>query len=312
MLFQPGTCYLAWAVFPKNKNSLVATMIASYIWSTMEDKLKQQVLGAFLLVLRPVVRILLRYGIGYREFAEIAKTAFVHIASSDYGIRGRPTNISRVAVMTGLTRKEVKRLREKIKSGDSLVAVKTTPLADVLHHWHSERDLVDPDGNPLQLPFVGDGISFTSLVRRFGGDVPAGAMRTELKRIGAVVEDDDGTLRVVSRGLRPDSTHDNLVTLLVHGAYALLSNVAHNTNPERDGETWAHRIAFSKAVRKADRGQLRRISKDRISEFAESVDDLFMAYEALHQDESLESKDEAIAVGLYYFEERDRNANYKW
>ena len=85
----------------------------------MSEMIKQRVLNAFLLVMRPVVRILLRYGIGYREFAEITKTAFVDIASSDFGIRGRPTNISRVAVMTGLTRKEVRRLRDKIASGNS-------------------------------------------------------------------------------------------------------------------------------------------------------------------------------------------------
>ena len=69
----------------------------------MQEKTKQSVLDAFLLMLRPVVRILLRYGIGYREFAEVTKTAFVDVASADFGIRGRPTNISRVAVMTGLS-----------------------------------------------------------------------------------------------------------------------------------------------------------------------------------------------------------------
>ena len=103
----------------------------------MQEKLKQQVLDAFLLVMRPIVRILLRYGIGYREFVEVTKTAYVDVASSDFGLRGRPTNISRVAVMTGLTRKEVKRLRDKIASGDSKISVKTTPSSHALHHGHA-------------------------------------------------------------------------------------------------------------------------------------------------------------------------------
>ena len=108
----------------------------------MTDDIKKRVLDAFLLVLRPVVRILLRYGVGYREFAEITKTAFVDIASSDFGIRGRPTNISRVAVMTGLTRKEVKRLRDQIAKGNSAITVKTTPFEDVLHHWHAQSEFL--------------------------------------------------------------------------------------------------------------------------------------------------------------------------
>jgi hypothetical protein len=84
----------------------------------MQEKLKQQVLNAFLLVLRPVVKILLRYGISFSEFAETAKIAFVDVSTSDFGIRGRPTNISRVAVMTGLTRKEVRRIRTRIEKGE--------------------------------------------------------------------------------------------------------------------------------------------------------------------------------------------------
>ena len=278
----------------------------------MQKDLKEQVLNAFILVLRPVVRILLRYGIGYREFAEIAKTTFVDIASSDFGIRGRPTNVSRVAVMTGLTRKEVKRLREKIASGDLTMSLRTTPLADVLHHWHAQTDFIDKDGRPLVLSFAGGENSFTALVRRFGGDVPAGAMRTEMKRVGVVEEDEDGYLRVVSRGFRPSTSHENLLTLLVHGAYALMTNVANNTNPERVGETWAHRIAFSTTVRKGDRGKIRRIAKDRISEFAESIDDIFMAYETFQPEEDAQESDGAIAVGVFYFEENDKTARYTW
>jgi len=105
----------------------------------MSDDIQRQILGAFLVVLKPIARILLRFGIGFREFSEIAKTAFVDVASTDFGIRGRPTNISRVAVMTGLTRKEVRRLRDKISEGEHTVVVKPTPMWDILHYWHADR-----------------------------------------------------------------------------------------------------------------------------------------------------------------------------
>ena len=278
----------------------------------MQEKLKQQVLNTFLLVMRPIVRILLRYGIGYREFVEVVKTAFVDVASSDFGLRGRPTNISRVAVMTGLTRKEVRRLRDKLGSGDTIIAVKTTPLADVLHHWHAQPEFTDLSGQPKALSFSGNKDSFAELVRRYGGDVPAGAMRTEMKRVGAIVENESGQLTATQRGFRPGSRHENLLTLLVHGAYAMLSNIAHNTDADRVGDSWAHRIAFTTSLQGGDKRQLRRIAKDRIIEFSESIDDIFMTYEAL-QDAGTDSKDhDAIAVGVFYFEEHDGNAKYEW
>ena len=279
----------------------------------MQEKLKQQVLDAFLLVMRPVVRILLRYGIGYREFVEVAKTAYVDVASSDFGLRGRPTNISRVAVMTGLTRKEVKRLRDKIQSGDSRISVKTTPLADVLHHWHAQEEFTDSSGRPRLLPFTGEEKSFSSLVKKFGGDIPAGAMRTELKRVGAVEEDEEGSLSVKRRSIHPADKHDNLMMLLIHGAYTMLSNIAHNTDPDSTADTWASKIAYTTASSKEHSVQLRRITKDRISEFAEAIDDMFIAYEALHDgNRQAGDDDSAVAVGIFYFEEDDQNANYDW
>jgi len=278
----------------------------------MQEKTKQLVLDAFLLMLRPVVRILLRYGIGYREFAEVTKTAFVDVASADFGIRGRPTNISRVAVMTGLTRKEVRRLRDKASEGDRSIEVKTTPLTDVLHQWFAQPEFTDSDGRPVPLPFSGGETSFTDLVRRFGGDIPAGAMRTEMKRVGVVREDESGLLHVVRRSFRPDSDHEVLVTQLVHGAYALLSNIEHNTHPDRTDETWVNRVTYTQSLRSQDTKQLRRIAKDRISDFAETIDDILIAYESLQDDGRDEKAENVVAVGIYYFEERDKTARYIW
>jgi hypothetical protein len=291
--------------------SLAVYQTHQYI-AFMQEQLKQQVLDAFLLVMRPIVRILLRYGIGYREFLEVTKTAYVDVASSDFGLRGRPTNISRVAVMTGLTRKEVKRLRDKIASGDSRIKVKTTPLSDVLHHWHAESEFTDSSGVPLTLPFAGDESSFSGLVKKFGGDIPAGAMRTEMKRVGAVHEDDQGNLSVAKRVFTSASQHDRLLTLLVHGAYSMLSNIEHNTSGDVDGGPWAHRIAYTQSLAREDTGQLRRVARDRIAEFAESVDDIFIAYEALHKSESTAEDTSTVAVGVFYFEEHDQNADYDW
>ncbi len=278
----------------------------------MQDNIKQRVLDAFLLVMRPVVRILLRYGIGYREFAEVTKTAFVDVASSDFGLRGRPTNISRVAVMTGLTRKEVRRLRDKIATGETMISVKTTPMADVLHYWHSQRKFTDSSGYPRPLTFSDGESSFTVLVKKFGGDIPAGAMRTEMKRVGAISEDASGLLSVVKRSYTPTDTHENLITLLVHGVYTLLSNVEHNSDPKNSGDTWANQIAYTQSLRGPDTKQLRRITKDRIVDFAESIDDIFLAYESLQEGENGSESGDAVAVGIFYFEERDKNVDYEW
>lgn len=277
----------------------------------MQEKQKQQVLDGFQLVLRPIVKILLRYGVGFGEFAEVVKTSFVDVASTEFGIRGRPTNISRVAVMTGLTRKEVRRLRNSLEGGERRVSVKSTPISEIIHRWHAERDFLDGHGRPARLPFSGGDNSFSDLVKRFGGDVPPGAMRTELKRVGSVEEDEDGRLSIVKRSIVPTDKTENLVTSLVHGVYPLLCTVVENSDAAGESRELTQLTAYSVNIREEDLNRLRRISNDRLADIAESFDDLFMAYETLNES-SVESPGTTVAVGLYYFEENDNNAKYEW
>ncbi len=279
----------------------------------MDESQQKKILDALQLVLRPVVKILLRYGIGYNAFAEVVKTAFVDVGSTDFGIRGRPTNISRVAVMTGLTRKEVRRLRTKIETGADEVVIKSTPITEILTKWYSENGFLDNQGRPRPLKYSGETGSFSDLVKRFGGDVPAGAMRTELKRMNLVAENDDGVLTVKSRTMRPHDSTENLMNGLVHNAYPLLATIARNSEHDKvPGEGNAQFVTYSLSIKESDRTRLKRISSDRLSETAVSFDDLFTAYETPSDKENDDSVNPVVMVGLYYFEEIDPHAKYKW
>ncbi len=137
-------------------------------------------------------------------------------------------------------------------------------------------------------------------------------MRTELKRVGAIVETEDGDLQVVKRTVYPKGAHEKLITALVHALYPLASTISHNVDPGREGEPWVQIDTFSQSIRKSDLPRLRRISFDRLSEVAESIDDLFMAYETLHDTDDTASEKNTVAVGVFYFEETDKAAGVEW
>ena len=274
----------------------------------MQDTIQRRILNALLVALRPLARALLRAGIGYREFAEISKTAFVDVATKDYGIRGRPTNISRVAVMTGLTRKEVRRLRTKSESGDETDISRPMPMAVILHRWYTEHDFLDSSGKPKDLDFDDSEDSFSELVRRFGGDIPPGAMRTELKRIKAIEETESGKLKVLKRNVSGRAINERLADGLEFLVYPTTLALANNTGLEQGDETWVMRTAATSRVRESDVPRLRRISSDRLAEFVESIDDLFAAYETLHDDDPAETSERAVGIGVIYFEEERSDA----
>jgi hypothetical protein len=269
----------------------------------MQDNFQRQILSALLIALKPLARALLRAGVGYREFSEIAKTAFVDISTRDFGLRGRPTNISRVAVMTGLTRKEVRRIRNKTEAGEETLVLRSAPMAQILHRWFTEPEFLSNSGEPIDLPFDGSKTSFSTLVRNFGGDIPPGAMRTELKRINAIEDTADGKLRVLKRNVSGLQSTDKIVNGLATQLYPAILTFAHNTSVEDVSKRWVQRAVTTSYVRESDRNRVRRISSDRLAEFTDSIDDLFAAYETLYEKEDSKAPDCAIGIGVFYFEE---------
>jgi hypothetical protein len=275
----------------------------------MGNNSKHLVLATLLKALRPLSRILMKAGIGYREFAEISKSAFVDVATLDFGLRGRPTNISRVAVMTGLTRKEVKRLRDKIAAGNQIDMQKVIPPAEIIEKWHSDSNFLDSAGRPISLPFDGPSVSFASLVKKYGGDIPPGAMRTELKRVGAISEDDSGQLTVQMKYFRPFDRDAQLQRALSQAFYGLALNIDHNIAQDVE-DSWVERTAFSTRIRRVDNSRVRRISQDRAIEFVESVNDLFSAYETIYSDDEPGRESTTVGVGVFYFETDENDSAF--
>jgi hypothetical protein len=154
-------------------------------------------------LLEPVVRLLLRSGVTWKEFAEVAKTVFVRVATDEFGIRGRPTNLSRVAILTGINRREVARQRQH-DAGDAPAQPTFLNAAQrLLSGWHQDPDYTDSSGAPLAIPLEGAAPSFADLCDRHGGDLPASALLKELRSVGAVRPDATGRLVAASRTYIP-------------------------------------------------------------------------------------------------------------
>jgi hypothetical protein len=218
----------------------------------MSDDVKSASLRAFRSLLRPVVRILLRGGVTWKEAAEACKATFVEVATEDFGLHGRPTSISRVAILTGLGRREVSRVRQLIKSEQPPELGRMNAATRVLSGWYLDREFLDGDGQPRQLPFQGEGPSFTSLARRYGGDIAVITMLHELHRVGAIEERPDGRLKVLKRYYMP-ALMDPAATMQAGSMLQDLGNTAHY-NLVRPAETESRFLgrATNPRIRSAD------------------------------------------------------------
>jgi len=268
--------------------------------STLQNRLIQCISSC----LRPLVRIMLRSGIGYRQFAELAKLAFVQEASGEKGSRGRQTNLSRVAIRTGISRKEVARLQSQIEGRSDAsstargVDFHSVHAARVLQLWHSDPRFIDSDGSPKKLPFADDGIDFSSIVKAAGGDVPPGAVRAEMLSANAVVEFDDGTLKPTKRYFVPADVGEELLVGFTHMVIPVLEGLARNTD-YRCTDPFIQRLVYSDRLAPRVVPLFRKQARERVSDFVQSVDDWLSSNEI--PDSQVHSPCR-YGVGVFYYE----------
>lgn len=165
--------------------------------------IKLAVAAFFSRTLRPVARILLRHGISFRELSELAKKIYVEVATEEFGVDGRPTNVSRVALLTGMTRRDVRKVRIDTEEEEQRSIRRMNICARVLSGWFQDPLYCDDQGTPLPLPESGAHPSFHDLAKRYAGDIPVTATLKELKRAGAITEGDGGALVATARDYMP-------------------------------------------------------------------------------------------------------------
>jgi hypothetical protein len=271
----------------------------------MNSSFQIRLMDAVAVCLRPLARMLLRAGIGYKQFAELAKAAFVQEALGERDSRGRTTNLSRVAVRTGLSRKEAARLRMRLASGtasgtsDEDAVYHSNHAARVLQLWYSDARFLTSSGSPLALPFGGEEPSFSSLVRAAGGDVPPGAVRAELFDASSVVEAADGLLRPVKRYFVPADVGEELVVGFTHIVTPVLEGLARNTDLECT-QPFIQRLAYSDRLMPSAIPHFREVARDRASEFVHIIDDWLSSHEA--KSDALAGEGCRVGLGVFYYE----------
>jgi hypothetical protein len=201
------------------------------------------ILQAARVLLRPVMRLMLKSGVSWKQFAETARAAFVDVATRDFGIRSRPTNVSRVAILTGINRRDVRRIREELESDAPPSEGYLSPARRVLSAWHQDAAYLDSTGQPALLFVDGATPSFESLLRSYGGDVPPVALLKELLLVGAIEKQLDGRVRAIKRHYVPQQL-DPAKTLRGASALADIGNtIEHNLTQAADKARFERRAS---------------------------------------------------------------------
>jgi len=122
--------------------------------------------------------------ISMSELEEIAKRAYVSVASNRSAKRNGSVNQSSVAAITGLSRPEVKALF--LKNPSDPVKAPRSRAGRVIDGWTNDSRFITSAGEARVIPLATGQRSFAELVRLYAGDIPPKAMLDRLERLKLV------------------------------------------------------------------------------------------------------------------------------
>jgi hypothetical protein len=263
-------------------------------------------------ILRPMARLLLRNGIPFAEFAELVKRAYVDAAMEDFsGERKKPTD-SRAAVMTGLTRKEVKKQREML-AGEPREAPgkrQENRASRVVSGWVHDPAFHTSNGEPAELSFdlpSDKSLSFSELVRRYSGDMTPRAVLEELMRVGVVAEDKTGNLLLRQRAYVPVGDSEEMLQIFGEDVSDLIATIDHNlVGNEATGQPLFQRTLVYNNIPPEVMERWRHYAARQSQDLLEQLDKWLGPYDrdiASHGESEASGDVVRTGVGIFCFEE---------
>ena len=281
-------------------NPLYVCAVCTYIRDVRPAvEVKEHVIRSCRYLLLPVVRFLLKHGVTWNEFGELSKEAYVKLAREDYGIEGRPTNNSRVAMLTGLSRREVARVRDLLLNGQERASeLQGNQLSRVLTGWHVDDEFTDDNGQPKDLPSTGPSGSLTVLLKRYAGDLPHGAIRKEMQQRGLIEELDNGHLRVLKRDFVYSELDPEIVRQLGIALHDHATTLEHNLDSNRPSARRFEAIANNERITPRAVNAFQKLVESRGLSFLEDID-LWLTEHEIETMEDNESETVRLGVGVY-------------
>jgi hypothetical protein len=270
----------------------------------LSKALKTQFAAALRRLLRPIVRQSIAHGLSFPAFAQLLKQTYLEVAEDEFGLAFKRQTDSRIALVTGLTRKEIAALRRRRGPLVELPEVEESVMAHVIGRWMAGPPYATPDGIPRRLRYEsGDPQvpSFARLVQGLGSRVAVRPVLDELLRVGAVTLSADGEVALQREVHIPAGADEGHYTVLGNDPGELFATIAHNL-AHADAAWLQRKVAYDHIGADA-LPALREEARQAGLDFVRRANALLASYDRDRQPQAPGGERTRVAVGVYYFEE---------
>ena len=268
----------------------------------MNDAIAQTILLALARILRPIIRVLLANKITYATFDGIARQVFTEEADRHFAVRGRKQSISRVALVTGLPRTEVRRIKQGPPLADHDLGHSFHRAARVISSWCSKTEYLTERNEPKPLKFDGPD-SFSSLVGQIDGDLSPRALLNELRQAGIVKMNAGRHIFLMRSAYIPSRDATQIMKILGTDVGDLAETISHNLYAPSEENRFQLKVSYDNLPSDCLQTLQQLVSERGHEVLAEF--DCWLRRHDRHLNPSVTGNGRARAgIGIYYFEEQ--------
>ena len=253
-------------------------------------------------LLRPLIRLMLHYSVQYPALANLLKLTYVEVATQ-MPVPGKEQTDSRVSMLTGIHRMDVKRLRTELVTGNEGPTPTVSLGAQAVARWTTHSKYLDNKKRPLPLPRLassGSSVSFETLVQSISKDIRPRVVLDEWLRLGIARVDEQDRVVLLTDAFVPSHGLDEKLFYLGKNAHDHLGACAHNLT-QSDAPPMLERSAYFDHLSEESAELLdayaRQLASQSLQSFAQK------AMELQEKDSRNPSAKYRVTYGHYFYQE---------
>jgi len=250
-------------------------------------------------LLRPLVHALIAKGITFPSLSRLLKQIYVEVARDEFPVPGRTQTDSRISLLTGVHRKDIKALRERQRGGDAPSPV-LSRNAHLIALWTGAPDYIDGRGRPRPLPRQrkkDGGPSFEGMVASVSTDIRARAVLDEWVRRGLARVDEDDLVHLDMAAFVPSAEFADLAYYFGRNLHDHIAAASHNLLG--DGPAMLERAVYYENLRPRSAEELAEFSRELGSDALVKVNQ--KAFELAERDKDAGDATRRMTFGVYFF-----------
>ena len=258
-------------------------------------------------VLKPLVRFMLAQGLTYTILIDLLKSIYVEVALSEFKLEKKRQTDSRISLLTGVHRKDVKRLWEMLET-DAPPPENVTLGAQLVAKWIGQAPFVDKQGHPIPLARGkkdGGEKSFEALVASVSKDIRSRAVLDEWLRLGIAHIDQNDCVCLDTEAFIPKQGFEEKAYYFQHNLHDHIAASVHNMLEL--GPPYVERSVHYDTLTKASAAELVLLGEALGMQALQTVNRRALILEKKDADHP--DANQRINFGIYFYYDKQENTN---